>query len=165
MPGSSPSRLSKPAMPLNELQREILKLLASNRDPESYIAGSTPINRNTLRYSGDIVVFHDREERVAEAALLDVKKLEEAGFKIQWLRQLPSIQSVQVTRGDESARLEWVVDSDYRFFPAIRDKDAGYILHPVDLAINKVMAAAGRREDRDIVDLVTIHETILPLGA
>jgi hypothetical protein len=31
--------------------------------------------------------------------------------------------------------------------------------------MNKVMAAAGRRELRDIVDLVTIHRTILPLGA
>jgi hypothetical protein len=41
----------------------------------------------------------------------------------------------------------------------------GYILHPVDLALNKVMAAATRREVRDIVDVVTIHETILPLGA
>jgi len=30
--------------------------------------------------------------------------------------------------------------------------------------MNKVMAAAGRRELRDILDLVTIHETILPLG-
>jgi hypothetical protein len=37
--------------------------------------------------------------------------------------------------------------------------------NPVDLAMNKVMAAAGRRELRDIVDLVTVHETILPLGA
>jgi len=27
------------------------------------------------------------------------------------------------------------------------------------------MTAAGRREVRDLVDLVTIHETILPLGA
>jgi hypothetical protein len=27
------------------------------------------------------------------------------------------------------------------------------------------MAAAGRREVRDLVDLVTVHETILPLGA
>ena len=41
----------------------------------------------------------------------------------------------------------------------------GYVLHPADLAMNKVMAAAGRRELRDIVDLVTIHETVLPLGA
>jgi hypothetical protein len=41
----------------------------------------------------------------------------------------------------------------------------GYVLHPADLAKNTVMAAAGRRELRDLVDLVTIHETILPLGA
>jgi hypothetical protein len=38
-------------------------------------------------------------------------------------------------------------------------------LHPVDLAINKVMAAAGRSELRDLVDLVTIHDQIVPLGA
>ena len=41
----------------------------------------------------------------------------------------------------------------------------GYVLHPVDLAINKVMAAAGRRAVRDLVDLATVHERILPLGA
>lgn len=53
----------------------------------------------------------------------------------------------------------------FRFFPTLRDETFGYILHPVDLATNKVMAAAGRRELRDLVDLVTIHENILPLGA
>ena len=45
------------------------------------------------------------------------------------------------------------------------DDTFGYVLHPVDLATNKAMAAAGRRELRDLVDLLTIHETILPLGA
>src|SRR5271168_3774529 len=39
------------------------------------------------------------------------------------------------------------------------------MLHPIDLATNKVMAAAGRREPRDIVDAVTIHDEILALGA
>ena len=58
----------------------------------------------------------------------------------------------------------WVVDSDFRFFPTIRDETFGYSLHPVDLAMNKVQAAAGRRELRDIVDVVTIQETVLPLG-
>jgi hypothetical protein len=62
-------------------------------------------------------------------------------------------------------RLEWVHDSAFRFFPAQRDEVFGYGLHPVDLATNKTSAAADRREPRDIVDLVTIHETILPLGA
>jgi len=58
-----------------------------------------------------------------------------------------------------------VADSDFRFFPTIRDEMFGYVLHPVDLATNKVAAAYGRREPRDIVDLLTIHERILPVGA
>jgi len=82
-----------------------------------------------------------------------------------WLRQLPLIYTAEVTQGDASTRLEWVADSDYRFFPTLPDETFGYVLHPVDLAMNKIMAAAGRRELRDIVDLVTVHQTILPLGA
>ena len=46
-------------------------------------------------------------------------------------------------------------------------KDAlfGYVLHPIDLATNKVMAAAGRQRPADLFDLIAIHEQILPLGA
>ena len=157
--------MSAPAMPLTRIQRDVLRLLAAQRNPESFIGGSIPINRNTLRYSGDIDVFHDREERVAEAAREDAHTLQQAGYGVQWLRQLPSIQSAQILLDQDSTRLEWVVDSDYRFFPVVPDEEFGYVLHPVDLAINKAMAAAGRREVRDIVDLVTVHETILPLGA
>lgn len=40
----------------------------------------------------------------------------------------------------------------------------GYRLHTIDLATNKILAAADRCEPRDILDLVTISETILPLG-
>ena len=47
----------------------------------------------------------------------------------------------------------------------MRDERFGYVLHPVDLAANKVAAAYGRREPRDVVDLITIHERILPMGA
>jgi hypothetical protein len=45
------------------------------------------------------------------------------------------------------------------------DELFGYVLDAVDLATNKASAAADRRVPRDVVDLVTIHETILPLGA
>lgn len=152
-------------MPLTSLQSDILKLLASQRDPESFLAGSTPLNRNTLRYSGDIDVFHDREEKVAAAALGDAKALEQAGYSVTWLRQLPSLYSAQIEFNGEATRIEWVVDSDYRFFPARPDELMGYVLDPIDLAINKALAAAGRREVRDIVDLAYYHEKILPLGA
>ncbi len=157
--------LSRRAVPLSKIQTEILRLLASHRDPESYVAGATPLNRDALRYSADIDIFHDREERVANTALKDAAALETAGYDVVWLRQLPLVYSAEVTRDKTSTRLEWVADSDFRFFPAIRDETFGYLLHPIDLATNKVMAAAGRREVRDLVDLVTIHETILPLGA
>ena len=152
-------------MPLTNVQADILRLLASHRDPESYVAGSTPINRNAPRYSGDIDVFHDREERVARAAAEDSALLEREGYTLQWIRREPNIYTVLAKRSHEATKLEWVVDSDFRFFPAMRDKAFGYVLHPADLATNKVGAAYGRREPRDVVDLVTIHNSVLPIGA
>ena len=152
-------------MPLSIIQTEILRLLASHRDAESYVAGSTPLNRGATRYSDDIDVFHDREERVARAAEEDGALLHEQGYTLQWLRREPNIYAVLAGRGGETTKLEWLVDSDFRFFPTMRDETFGYILHPVDLALNKTLAAAGRREVRDLLDLVTIHETILPLGS
>jgi hypothetical protein len=75
------------------------------------------------------------------------------------------IHTAYVLRDDAQTRLEWVADSDFRFFPTMPDELFGYTLHPVDLAINKVMAAAGRRALRDFIDLITIHENILAIGA
>lgn len=152
-------------MPLSNIQTKILALLASNRDPESYVAGSTPLNRTASRYSGDIDIFHDREERVRVAAELDSALLEAHGFALRWHRRDPLIYTAFVERSDQTTKLEWVVDSDYRFFPTVPDEAFGYVLHPADLSTNKVAAAFGRREPRDIVDLLTIHDRILPLGA
>lgn len=152
-------------MPLSKIQRAVLRLLAAHRDPQSYVAGSTPLNRDASRYSADIDIFHDRAERVAAAALDDARALAEGGYTVTWLRQLPLVYTADVAREGAGTHLEWVADSDYRFFPTVPDEMFGYMLHPADLAINKVMAAAGRREVRDLVDLVIIHETVLPLGA
>jgi hypothetical protein len=152
-------------VPLSKIQSEVLRLLASHRDPESYVAGSTPLNVNAPRYSSDIGVFHDREERVVQATEQDAAFLQEHGYVLRWLRRDPLIYTVLVERAGETTKLEWVVDSDFRFFPTMKDEMFGYVLHPVDLATNKVAAAYGRREPRDVVDLLTVHERILPLGA
>jgi len=58
-------------VPLSKIQTAILRLLAAHRDPESYVGGSTPLNRGALRFSADIDVFHDRQDRVIEAVLND----------------------------------------------------------------------------------------------
>ena len=152
-------------MPLSKIQADILNLLASHRDPESYVAGSTPLNHNAARFSSDIDVFHDQEVHVKRAAQEDSELLSSNGYTIQWIRRDPMFQAAFAKRGGETTKLEWVMDSDFRFFPTIKDATFGYILHPVDLATNKVAAAYGRREPRDIVDLLTAHDRIVPLGA
>ena len=115
-------------MPLTKIQSDVLLLLAAQRDPESYVAGATPLNRRAWRYSGDIDIFHDREERVASTALNDVSILKAAGYQVAWLRQLPLIYAAEVTLQNQGTRLEWVADSDFRFFPTMRDETFGYLL-------------------------------------
>jgi hypothetical protein len=152
-------------MPLSKIQSDILRLLAASRDPESYVAGSTPLTRVTPRYSGDIDIFHDREERVGQAATQDIAVLQEHGYAVKWTRPGPGVYTVIAERQGATTKLEWVADSDFRFFPTLRDETFGYVLHPIDLATNKVGAAYGRQEPRDVVDLLAIDERILPLGA
>jgi hypothetical protein len=152
-------------VPLSDLQGEILRLLAGHRDPDSYVAGSTPLHRAGPRFSGDIDIFHGRAEKAEAAALADTALLGEQGYSIEWLRRGPSMYSAAVRRGGESTKLEWVADSDFRFFPLIRDDLFGWRLSVVDIATNKALAAGGRREPRDVLDLLYIHDTYLPLGA
>jgi hypothetical protein len=152
-------------VPLSKIQSDILRLLATHRNPESYVAGSTPLTREASRYSSDIDVFHDREERVGQAATQDSALLQQHGYKVNWTRPGPGVYAVQVERAGAKTKLEWVADSDFRFFPTMPDETFGYVLHLIDLATNKVAAAYGRREPRDVVDLLTIHQRILPLGA
>ena len=152
-------------MPLSNIQSEILRLLAAHRNPESYVAGAVPLNRDGPRYSDDIDIFHDREESVAAAATADAASLEKAGFAVSWLRREPGIYGAAVEHHGESMKLEWVRDSDFRFFPTMRDEEFGYVLHLIDIATNKALAAAGRREPRDVLDLLTIHDRYVPIGA
>lgn len=152
-------------MPISKLQSAILQVIAASRDPESYVAGGLPLNRTGPRYSEDIDIFHDREERVAAAAAGDAMLLERAGYTVHWLRREPAIHSAEIGSAAGQTKLEWLADSDFRYFPAVKDREFGYVLHLVDLAVNKLMAAATRREARDVVDLVGLHERNLPLGA
>ena len=152
-------------MPLTKFQSHVLRVLAAERSPDSYIAGGVARNREGPRFSGVIDIFQDSENRLAAAAEADAKALTEAGLTLSWGKIQSGKQQAEVYGLGDRMRLEWVHDSAFRFFPTQRDELFGYVLHPVDLATNKASAAADRREPRDIVDLITIHENILPLGA
>ncbi len=152
-------------MPIGKFQSDVLRTLAAQRSPDSYIAGGVAINHDGPRFSGDIDIFQDSEARLKSAAKADIAALTAAGYDVTSERERIGKREATVARRGEAMALEWVTDSAFRFFPTQPDELFGYVLHPVDLATNKASAAADRRVPRDIVDLVTIHETILPLGA
>lgn len=151
-------------MPLTKLQSYVLSLLAAHRSPDSYIPRGVAINRDGPCFSGDIDIFQDSEERLQIAAEADAGVLRDTGLKFSWKKIVTGKRDGELEGLNDKMRLEWVHDSAFHFFPPQRDDLFGYVLHPADLATNKASAAADRREPRDIVDLVTIHESILPLG-
>lgn len=152
-------------MPLSELQARILRALAEHRNPESFVAGASPLTRAGPRFSSDIDVFHDREAAMQAAAVADAETLTSVGLQVEWVRKQPVTCIAIVRDGGEATHLEWLVDSDFRFFPALPDELFGYVLHLADIATNKALACAGRREPRDVLDLLWIDRHYLPLGA
>ncbi len=151
-------------MPLTDLQKRILRADAANRDPENYVAGGAVLNVDTDRLSDDIDPFSDGKEDLDRVADWDENSLRQAGLSLKWHRRNDTFRRALAGTDRDSTRVDRSSDSDYRFFPTEKDETFGYRLHPVDQACNKIIAAIDRNETRDILDLKTITERILPLG-
>jgi hypothetical protein len=154
-------------MPLTDYQEKLARLLSANRSHDSYLAGGAAIliEPNSTRFSRDLDYFHDSEARVAEAFEADRALLESDGYLLDIDLQQAGFVRAIVRQGDEATRVEWARDSAWRFLPTVRDERVGFVLHPVDLAVNKILALAGRDEPRDVLDTLHYHRNLLPLGA
>jgi hypothetical protein len=161
-------------MPLTGFQRRIARLISANRRAESYVAGGAVLNRadSALRISKDLDIFHDDvpagqggSEIIRASAERDARLLEEHGYAIAWQSRRDGHHKATVRMGDEFVRIDWTIDSAFRFFPAQPDEDFGYSLHPADLATNKVLALVGRIEVRDLLDVLQLDNGYLSFGA
>lgn len=155
-------------MPLTEVQSQVLALIAANRSPDSYVAGATVLHAqsDSGRDSDDLDLFTDNEKSTAleRSALTDEQTLTEAGFEVRWEIRTPGHFVAIASRGIHALKLEWVYDSAFRFFPLEQDPVLGYRLHPLDAATNKVLALAGRKEIRDLMDCIFLHRRGPSLG-
>lgn len=154
-------------MPLTRFQRDVLRLLAGFRSPESYLAGGAVVNQepDTPRFSEDFDIFHDAEEAVFRSAELDAAVLGQNGFAVTWDLRRPAFHRAVAAKDGQTVRLDWAVDSAFRFFPVEPDEELGFRLHRADVALNKALALAGRREARDFIDVLYLHANYLSLGA
>ena len=153
-------------MPLTTFQRELLGTLASSDTGDRYLAGGAAIHfaPESARYSDDLDFFSDSEARVASAFAADRAALVGGGYAVDVEVSLPGMVRAIVRRGGDATRVDWAHDSAWRFLPLVRDPLGGWLLHPMDLAVNKVLALAGRDEPRDFVDTLYVHAHVLPLA-
>ena len=151
-------------MTLTDLQKRVLRLLAANRSETSYVAGGVVLNRNWPRRSDDIGIFHGTDEEVVAAARKDIDALAAAGFRVRTDMMIYGCVDATISEGSSETIIQWFGETKRRFFPLVRDEDWGARLNQADLAVNKVLAAAGRSKARDIADLIAISKYFCPLG-
>lgn len=155
-------------MALSQLQRDICRLLADTRirSGESYVAGAAALNEllQAARVSRDLDLFHDTAGALAASWRSDRKSLEDAGYTVAVIRERPTFVEAEVGRERDAVIVQWAQDSAYRFLPLVRHEEFGLVLHPFDLATNKVLALVGRVEPRDFVDTLTCDRELQPLG-
>lgn len=153
-------------MPLTPFQQRLLAVLAEVPVADRYLAGGAALHfaPQSTRYSDDLDFFHDTEARVATAFARDRALLAEAGYAVAVELTLPGFVRAIVSQRGGSTRVDWAHDSSWRFMPLVRDPLGGWLLHPVDLALNKLLALAGRDEARDFVDTLYVHQHTLALA-
>lgn len=154
-------------MPLTKFQSKVARLLAPQRSPDSHLAGGAALHHapNSTRYSNDLDYFHDSVQRVGEAFSADEALLKKEGFDVAIEMNQPGYIRAIVSQKENTTKVEWSHDTAWRFMPTVEVEGIGYQLAPIDLAINKVLALAGRDEPRDFLDILYVLEHILPLGA
>ena len=154
-------------MPLTTFQRTLLAELAKSPAAERYLAGGAALHfaPGSARFSDDLDFFHDTETQVAAAFAADREVLIAFGCSVDIILSQPGFVRALVKKSGDATRVDWAHDSAWRFLPLVHDALGGWMLAPVDLAINKVLALAGRDEARDFVDILYVHDNVLPLAA
>ena len=142
-------------MPVTPFQAAVLRALAPNRSPESFVAGGIALNAHEgVRWSADVDVFHDAEDAVIRSSEADIVTLEATGYSVSRELWTPSFRRAWVAKGTDGVKLEWCHDAAWRFFPIETDELLGWRLHWFDAITNKALAMGSRAETRDLVDIV-----------
>jgi hypothetical protein len=154
-------------MPLTPLQAAVLAVLATNRSEASYLAGGAALHIGPAgeRFSNDLDYFHNTADAANRTFALDAELLRAAGYAVVVLSEHRGFVSASVQRAQEATIIDWAHESAWRFLPLVPLPGGGVMLHPIDLAINKLVALANRREPRDLVDVIFADTHILPFPA
>ncbi len=154
-------------MPLTAFQASVLALLGPQRSDVSYLAGGAALHIGPAgeRYSDDLDFFHNAADAANQSFAADAIALRGRGYDVSTIAEHRGFVSAVVSHNGASTVLDWAHESAWRFLPLVSIPGGGVMLHPIDLAINKLVALANRREPRDLVDAIFADAHILPFPA
>jgi predicted nucleotidyltransferase component of viral defense system len=142
------------AVPLDPLHAEILQIASGL--PEAHLialAGGGAMLAHDLvdRRTVDIDLFTPDADEVARLGKALVEALTVRGMEASLARSEPTFVQLQVTTGDRrTTAVEIAMDARLR--PLVQ-LEVGPVLHPDELAADKVLALFGRAAARDLVDV------------
>lgn len=158
-------------MPLDPFHAEILRVAADL--PEAHdvaLAGGGAMLAHGLvvRLTTDVDLFTPDSEEVGRLGTALAVALEGRGYEVHPERRTPTFVRLRIVRpgGDDTA-VE--IALDFRLRPRVQ-LDVGPVLHPDELAADKVLALFGRAAARDLVDVHALagrydYETLFALAA
>jgi hypothetical protein len=141
---------------LDAFQKEVLRIIAANRTPDSFIARGSALNRLNTRQSRDLDIFHRTLLMIDLALERDLQTLKSAGLNTDRFRETSTMREWIVSDATRATRVQWTRDTSWLFMPAVPDPDFGFALTFEDLAVNKMSAAADRGRIRDYHDLLAL---------
>lgn len=150
---------ARPEAVLTPLQRDILRAFGTVRDSRVfYLSGASALAAfyTGHRRSNDLDLFTDVEPLIEPASDGLVEALTGSGMECQPVRRYRTFAEYTVRRREEATRVELVRDSPFHLDPRDLTYEGVRIDSFRDLAANKLQAAFGRAEPRDLVDIYVL---------
>jgi Nucleotidyl transferase AbiEii toxin, Type IV TA system len=141
---------------LSPLQKDFLNLFAEIHDQEYfYLTGGTALSEYYLghRLSFDLDLFTSDADIILPFSYRVEQAIESKGLQVAVIRRFASFVELQITRAGDSLKVDFGLDSPYRFAP-VEPGDSGVLVNDFrDIQADKTLAFFGRAEPRDAIDV------------
>ena len=155
--GSPPGVLSPDCRVLTGLQERVWRIVSQLPEAAGFaLAGGAALIVSGVvdRVSDDLDIFGRYPVEVTELVEAAVQALNNAGLTATVDRSGPTYARLDITDGANSTWVDFA--SDVRRRPSVPSSRGGKMLHPHELAADKMLALVARAAARDFIDLQAI---------
>ncbi len=140
-------------MTLSRFQSEVISVLAANRSPRSFFAGSAILAGHLGRRVGDIDIHCVSEPDYLSSMEMDLATLEQHAIAARPLSRQEMETEMTIVRDGETTAINWVMSGEPRICAPIADLKFGWRISLADALLEKLLMANGGDEIKHYDDL------------